>query len=56
MKICDRCESKPVVETIIKSKTKEEIDLCQKCLDEFEEFRKSIERGKVGRPRKDGTN
>jgi hypothetical protein len=40
LKICDRCQFISVVETIVKCKTEEEIDLCEKCLAEFEEFRK----------------
>jgi len=61
MKICDRCCAKLIVETIVKIKTKEEVDLCEKCLEEFEEFRKLIkvveeEAPRRGRPRKDGFN
>jgi hypothetical protein len=64
MRVCDKCEGKPVVETIVKAKTEEEIDVCEKCLAEFEEFRRPIvkkepEKRRIGETvgkKKDGAN
>ena len=42
MRVCDKCGDRMVAETIVKSRTEEEIDLCEKCLQQFEEFRRPI--------------
>ena len=58
-RICDRCEGQNVKIMLVNSQTKEEIDLCEACSFEFEEWRsnKEIElKRKVGRPRKDGSD
>ena len=38
MRICDRCKGRPIRTTILDKKSGSEFDLCESCLDEFNEF------------------
>ncbi len=55
MRICDRCEARPVTEIITKDRTQEKIDLCASCLEDFEAWRnaKPSKNAKASRPKRE---